>query len=354
MGSDIVFGAGEWPPWTDGGKRLLAHELAHTIQQGAIFPLKRPGVQAAVASPRKVHTLTSSYAVIQRKVSLIGANIGSAQEMFDTRYFDVEEQKKPTFIVVRTKGDSPPNELTLEILWCLVRGQKEAGVTLDQLKRAVNFRKSVVESARALGKKPAQFGGFGQVNEGEVTASGNLKLEFKVNPEMWELNTPIRRGLYDVVMASLPGVKPSRAIQDIYDHPDLYAYECFSSTSFIQLHTLIQRIGSEQFNKKFRRIVLTFPSKNPAAIILQFKEFGLQEDVNASKKENDYKELVPGDQTTLQFDGFNENVIYVGQNKFFAHNKGIATVPEIAEFFKKPKLMVSRVRWRPNIDGQFL
>jgi hypothetical protein len=32
---DIVFGAGEYAPWTPEGQRLLAHELAHVVQQGS-------------------------------------------------------------------------------------------------------------------------------------------------------------------------------------------------------------------------------------------------------------------------------------------------------------------------------
>jgi hypothetical protein len=35
VGRDVVFGAGQYQPATDSGRRLLAHELAHTIQQGA-------------------------------------------------------------------------------------------------------------------------------------------------------------------------------------------------------------------------------------------------------------------------------------------------------------------------------
>jgi hypothetical protein len=34
VGQDIVFGAGRYAPGETGGRRLLAHELAHTIQQG--------------------------------------------------------------------------------------------------------------------------------------------------------------------------------------------------------------------------------------------------------------------------------------------------------------------------------
>jgi len=35
VGRDIVFGAGQYTPGTDGGKRLLAHELSHVLQQAA-------------------------------------------------------------------------------------------------------------------------------------------------------------------------------------------------------------------------------------------------------------------------------------------------------------------------------
>ena len=34
VGSDIVFGAGQYAPGTSSGQKLLAHELAHTLQQG--------------------------------------------------------------------------------------------------------------------------------------------------------------------------------------------------------------------------------------------------------------------------------------------------------------------------------
>jgi hypothetical protein len=37
-GSDIVFGAGEYRPETDGGRGLIAHELAHVVQQSSTGP----------------------------------------------------------------------------------------------------------------------------------------------------------------------------------------------------------------------------------------------------------------------------------------------------------------------------
>ncbi len=36
VGSDIFFGGGEYNPGSSGGKELLAHELTHTVQQGAV------------------------------------------------------------------------------------------------------------------------------------------------------------------------------------------------------------------------------------------------------------------------------------------------------------------------------
>ena len=38
VGSDIAFGSGQYRPGTDSGRRLLAHELVHTVQQRATDP----------------------------------------------------------------------------------------------------------------------------------------------------------------------------------------------------------------------------------------------------------------------------------------------------------------------------
>jgi hypothetical protein len=34
VGRDVVFGAGQWAPGTEPGRRLIAHELTHVVQQG--------------------------------------------------------------------------------------------------------------------------------------------------------------------------------------------------------------------------------------------------------------------------------------------------------------------------------
>lgn len=47
LGSDIVFGSGEYAPGTEGGRRLLAHELAHTLQQNTSGIMHRAARGAA-------------------------------------------------------------------------------------------------------------------------------------------------------------------------------------------------------------------------------------------------------------------------------------------------------------------
>src|SRR5262249_40767763 len=41
VGRNVVFRAGYYDPHTDGGRRLLAHELTHTLQQGATTRLAK-------------------------------------------------------------------------------------------------------------------------------------------------------------------------------------------------------------------------------------------------------------------------------------------------------------------------
>ncbi len=43
LGSDIVFGSGQYEPGTAEGDRLLAHELAHVVQQGGYSPAAQRG-----------------------------------------------------------------------------------------------------------------------------------------------------------------------------------------------------------------------------------------------------------------------------------------------------------------------
>ncbi|HEU0298744.1 MAG TPA: DUF4157 domain-containing protein, partial [Longimicrobium sp.] len=66
LGSDVVFGAGAWAPRRDEGRRLLAHELAHVVQQSARPPtagplrLGRPGDATERAADEAAREVTSA------------------------------------------------------------------------------------------------------------------------------------------------------------------------------------------------------------------------------------------------------------------------------------------------------
>lgn len=70
VGSDVVFGANEYAPGTTSGRRLLAHELTHVIQQGH---------GAGRTGPRGISRLAGS-SMIQR----LGANPGCTDAQRDT------------------------------------------------------------------------------------------------------------------------------------------------------------------------------------------------------------------------------------------------------------------------------
>ena len=53
VGHDIVFGSGLYAPATEGGQRLLAHELVHTIQQtGAMSTRRHDSMHVSSSAPR--------------------------------------------------------------------------------------------------------------------------------------------------------------------------------------------------------------------------------------------------------------------------------------------------------------
>lgn len=62
VGRHMVFGERQYQPSTDVGRRLLAHELSHTIQQGAALRHAQPGVQSGKAVMRRIRP------TIQRKM----------------------------------------------------------------------------------------------------------------------------------------------------------------------------------------------------------------------------------------------------------------------------------------------
>ncbi|WP_437729231.1 eCIS core domain-containing protein [Sorangium sp. So ce861] len=77
QGSDIYFGEGRYRPETQEGRRLLAHELVHTLQQGyAGAPLAQPGAPAA--TPVEVSTSPGGTAIQRYSWDEFTSDVGDA------------------------------------------------------------------------------------------------------------------------------------------------------------------------------------------------------------------------------------------------------------------------------------
>jgi len=75
VGNDIAFNSGEYQPKSSAGRHLLAHELTHTIQQGAAGPL-----QAAVQAPSGTDTQSDQLnQSIQAKAFTTGQDVAVRQ-----------------------------------------------------------------------------------------------------------------------------------------------------------------------------------------------------------------------------------------------------------------------------------
>lgn len=68
LGSDVVFGAGEYAPGTRAGTRLLAHELTHVAQQQPLTPYQGPGATGVLGTaPPLVRRTPYGPGVIRRQ-----------------------------------------------------------------------------------------------------------------------------------------------------------------------------------------------------------------------------------------------------------------------------------------------
>ncbi|MEA3189691.1 MAG: hypothetical protein QOD77_273 [Thermoplasmata archaeon] len=67
-GAHVYFGSGRYDPGSPGGRRLLAHELVHVVQQGAAGTMPKQGADAGPATARPPPVATG-VAGVQRKAS---------------------------------------------------------------------------------------------------------------------------------------------------------------------------------------------------------------------------------------------------------------------------------------------
>ena len=109
VGRDIVFGHGQYAPHTEPGRRLIAHELSHVVQQHAMRPATNgPGfvLQRHVVDPRALHTETdSSPRHIRISEWLVESMAGGGTSRTELYWVDFEVDAKDVMRAsVRTVG----------------------------------------------------------------------------------------------------------------------------------------------------------------------------------------------------------------------------------------------------------
>lgn len=78
-GNDLYFNSGKYAPSTSEGKTLLAHELTHTIQQGASSHVSSPATAATSGNNTVATKTVSRKNIIQRSASNLAAAVGLAK-----------------------------------------------------------------------------------------------------------------------------------------------------------------------------------------------------------------------------------------------------------------------------------
>ena len=98
VGRDVVFGAGQYRPHSSGGRRLLAHELAHVVQQGNGGSLQASGVSRP-GDPLEEQACSAAEAALSGKEMPALSSVSStlqrqAGDPFSDPFGEGEKKKK--------------------------------------------------------------------------------------------------------------------------------------------------------------------------------------------------------------------------------------------------------------------
>lgn len=208
-GEDVVFGASQYNPDTAAGHELLAHELAHTVQQrdagvsapagGATTISRAPMPGAAEPEQISVFSSTIPAPVVTRFGSTIVATVyfGKNNFLLDSRNFTAVEKLSEELRYMAAPIVSVDGYASAE-------GKEAENVKLSEMRRL-----SVVSSLRSKLIVPVTFDG-----QGHGTADPAVEETAKKGPELESQRAQNRR--VTIVITSTVTPKPA----DEYDKPE--------------------------------------------------------------------------------------------------------------------------------------
>ncbi len=109
VGQDIVFGAGRYAPDTAAGRRLLTHELAHTVQQRPARPDGPLPLLGATSAPERTATAAARNAEAGRPAGPLGTSrYGVARQ---TPEAAAEEEAEAEATDTAVEEETPPKDV---------------------------------------------------------------------------------------------------------------------------------------------------------------------------------------------------------------------------------------------------
>lgn len=268
VGRDIYFGRSEYAPGTHEGVRLLAHEIAHVVQEDAApgGVSAKPGVTAAAdrrerdadafadafargASPPRV-AAARQRGLVYRKLKVLGKDVSEKDTDLE-RYrkdYDSSDQRNLDRMV------KSPYPFVFDS-W------------VDFHYQIVAMREQEKAAAEVVGSV-----GFASLGAGGIA-------ERNMDPRYWKLSKD--GDYYEVI-----GKDYAAAIRAALADQSKNQLECLPQTDLMQLNALLRALGDYQFNGllkrrlKALRVKLTIP---------------LKVELQALPTLDDFSQLLPGD-----------------------------------------------------------
>ncbi|MFL0193982.1 protein-glutamine gamma-glutamyltransferase [Clostridium sp. WILCCON 0269] len=183
--------------------------------------------------------------------------------------------------------------------------------SLDELKFELNLRKNIVNASIKLNMSDFHFRTF---------------RKSMCNTDYWERTKQGGFLLKD-------GIKSSAAINDIYKNSDEYGTECATAVVIIYYKACLDSLGEKIFDHTFQKIYLInwhYIDKNLSLNVI-----------------DNIKDYLPGDCRYFQNPQVNpltpewqgENVIVLGDGKYYGHGVGIRTESELITALNRRRII---------------
>jgi hypothetical protein len=217
-----------------------------------------------------------------------------------------ERLKDATAKLVDANFDGKLNES--DVLWREGITSKVGMLLADQTRVAAAVKKACEDLASA----GCQFGGN------------------KFPSLLWK---PVTPDSWTHVVAE--GVKPSRAMQDLFKHGDKYTFECATAITIVHYKAMLDLLGPEDFDRICSDLKIGAWVNEDH--LQKFRQTTGSRDFEASKERRDslhvgewgYYKNWDVSEAGFAAGWQGENVIYLGDGKFFGHPFGITTEEQV-------------------------